>query len=83
VSDHKTKHIKLIAGFEPRREGEYPVLHMVGNGFAGPIKHTITRIETHEQNLGTYGILWFDIFDGDELLASMNALAVAEVHYAD
>jgi hypothetical protein len=75
--------IKLIAGMEPNRDGEWPITFAIGNGFPGPVKHTITRIDRREQNMGTYGILWFDVFDGDTLLASMNAMAVSEVQYAD
>ena len=73
--------IKLIAGMEPKREGEWPTTFAVGNSFHGPNKHTITRIESRNENLGTYGITWFDIFDGDDLLVSMNAMAVSEIHY--
>jgi hypothetical protein len=75
--------IKLIAGMEPNRDGEWPTTFAIGNGFPGPVKHTITRIDRREQNMGTYGILWFDVFDGDALLASMNAMAVSEVQYDD
>ena len=74
-----TNRIKLIAGAEPARAGDYPTTY--GVGFHSN-KRLITRIERREENLGTYGILWFDIFAGDVLLASMNAMAVSEVHYA-
>ena len=73
--------INAIFGAEPPREGEYPTTYVVGTTF-GWSRSIVARIERREENLGTYGILWFDIFDGDVLLASMNAMAVSEVHYA-
>ena len=77
-----TNRIKRIFGAEPPREGEYPTTYTVGENF-GWSKSIVTRIERREENFGTYGILWFDIFVGDVLLASMNAMAVSEVHYAE
>jgi hypothetical protein len=41
----------------------------------------VTRIERREENLGTYSIIWLDVFTGDHLDASFNALAVAEINY--
>jgi len=67
--------IKCICGAEPRREGEVPEYYMVES-------HTVTRIEPREQNFGSYGILWFDVFKGDTLIASMNAMHVASVTYS-
>lgn len=59
---------------EPRAEGA------VGDGarvgFEG-----VTRIERREDNMGTYGIAWFDVFKGDVLFKSFNALCVAAIHY--
>jgi hypothetical protein len=43
----------------------------------------VTRIERREENLGTYAIVWFDVFKGDHLDASFNALAVAGVYYEE
>lgn len=43
----------------------------------------VTRIEQREQNLGTYGIVWFDVFKGEHLDASFNALAVVDVYYKE
>jgi hypothetical protein len=52
--------------------------------FYGRIGHNgVTRIERREENLGTYGIVWFDVFKGEHLDASFNALAVADVYYSD
>ena len=42
----------------------------------------VTRIERREEVLGDYGIVWFDAFIGDHLVASMNACFVSEVEYA-
>lgn len=71
--------IKAISGMEPHREGEYPDSYIVGYGSAtnGPV----TSIEQRIENLGSYGIAWFDIFVSDVLIASMNAMAVASVEY--
>lgn len=66
--------IKLIAGAEPHREGEYAEIYIVGHA-------PVTKIEAREQNLGTYGIMWFDVFNGETIIASMNALHVASVAY--
>lgn len=68
--------IKGIFGAEPNRENEFPEAYIVGHG-------GVTRIEAREQNLGEYGIQWFDVFKGDHLTASMNARFVATVAYAD
>lgn len=67
--------IEAIFGAEPRREGEIPQTAWVGHG-------GVDRIETREQNLGTYGILWFDVYSGDQLLESYNAIHIANVVYA-
>lgn len=67
--------IKGIWGAEPLREREYPEAYIIGH-------EGITRIERREENLGTYGIVWFDAFKGDTLAASMNAAFVASVAYA-
>lgn len=69
------KVIKSISGPEPLREGEYPDSYTVGNS-------GVTRIESREQNLGTYGIIWFDIFSGETIIASVNGLYVASIVYA-
>lgn len=66
--------IKMVCGPEPRREGELPDAYLVGHG-------SVTSIETNEQNLGTYGIVWFNVFNGETLIASMNAMHVASVSY--
>ncbi|KAB2666058.1 hypothetical protein F9K91_07970 [Brucella tritici] len=64
--------IKIIAGAEPHREGEYPWSYMVGcDG--------VTEIVEEDQNLGTYGITWFVVKSGDAVIAKMNALYVANI----
>lgn len=71
--------IKAISGLEPRREGEYPECYVVGHrGSATP---EVTRIEMRLENLGSYGITWFDVFAGETLIASMNAIGVVSVEY--
>lgn len=66
--------INAIWGQEPMREGEYPDCHMVGS-------NGVTRIERREENLGTYGLVWFDVFKGDEVAWSVNASFVASIRY--
>lgn len=68
------KKIKGVYGVEPRRDGELPDCYVVGYG-------GITNIIEREQNLGTYGIAWFDVFKGDDLVASQNAAHVSSVTY--
>jgi hypothetical protein len=70
----ETKKIIAIACPDPRRDGEY------GNG-ARVGYSLVDRIEAREQNLGTYGILWFDVYSGDRLLESYNAVNVEVVIY--
>lgn len=66
------KKIRAIFGDEPRRDGEYPMAHIVGHG-------GVTRIEEDTENLGTYGIHWFFVYVGDDLIVRVNALSVASV----
>jgi len=68
------KKIKGVYGVEPRRDGELPDMYVVGYG-------GITTIAEREQNLGTYGIVWFDVFKGDVMITSMNAIHVSSVTY--
>lgn len=72
--------IRAIFGHEPRRDGEAPTGYMIGtrpNG-AGP-DTKVTRIEEQVNNHGSYEDVWFMVFDGETLVAKMNAAAVAEV----
>jgi hypothetical protein len=67
--------IKRISGAEPRRDGEYPVIYALG--FDG-----VVLIEEEQENLGTYGIIWFKAYKDDgTLVGKMNAAYVANVDY--
>lgn len=69
-----TLKIKNICGAEPNRENEYPWAYTVDcDG--------VTSIVEETENLGTYGITWFLVKNGDNVLAKMNALHVAHVGY--
>jgi hypothetical protein len=68
--------ILAIFGHEPQREGESQSSAFVGN-------NGVTGIIPREQNLGSYGILWFDVFKGEHIAKSFNATAVAEIYYKD
>jgi hypothetical protein len=72
------QNIIAICTREPMREGEYPDYIRIGN-------KGVTRIERREENLGSYGIVWFDVFKGQAEVrsASYNALDVASVEYGD
>lgn len=82
------RRIKLVAGAEPHREGEYPTTLCRGWAAPGSSREKpgplIDRIEAVEQNLGTYGMVWYVAYsvDGVELLR-LNAAHTAEVHYED
>lgn len=69
--------IKSVFGPEPMRADEYATSFQVGYG-----KPTVHRIEVEEQNLGTYGIMWFVAYDENgEQIGRMNALHTSEVYY--
>jgi hypothetical protein len=68
--------ITFICGREPMREGEYPHYTKVGDD-------GVTRIIKRNENCGTYGIEWFDVFKGDWLSSSYNALDIACVTYGE
>lgn len=66
--------IKAICGVEPRNDCQEPLGATCGyNG--------VTAIIKRDENLGTYGIAWFDIYKGDTVIQSINALSVASVFY--
>ena len=53
-----------------------------GAGYSVGAKN-VGRIERREENLGTYGILWYDVYTfNDQLIASLNAMGVSEIIYA-
>lgn len=70
------KQIKAIHGDEPKRENEYAWGFTVG--YDG-----VTRIERREDYFGDHSILWFDVFKGDDLHASMGGRHVAVVLYVE
>lgn len=80
MSDTSEIKIKAVHGMEPRRDGEYPFSYMVG-GICGYPKFMVTEIKRRDENFGTYGIAWFDVFESGKMLVSVNASAVSEVHY--
>lgn len=74
--------IKGVYGGEPHRDGEYPAAMVVGYNMFGLESSKVDNIVAEEQNLGTYGILWFKAYrDDGYLLGQMNAAQVALVEY--
>lgn len=73
--------IKCVQGIEPRRDGEYPECLYVG--FAhNHVDNKVHRIEVEEQNLGTYGIVWYVGYREDgSIIKRMNASHVSSVEY--
>jgi len=43
----------------------------------------VTKIERSVENLGEYGIAWFDVYQGEKLYVSVNAKTVARVIWAN
>lgn len=72
--------IKAIFGMEPMREGEYPMAYIVGSPPGGHDCDVI-KIEFREDVYGDHGEGWFDVFDEDGIIGSVNVRSVAEVHY--
>lgn len=72
--------ISAVVGPEPTN-GNQCLTFVVGREHetSGPV----TSIVEREQNLGTYGIQWFDVWCGDQCVSSLNAAHVAEVRYQD
>lgn len=66
--------IKSVFLDEPRRDGEYPEGACVG--YDG-----ITRIEKNVESCGTYTVIWFDAYKGEQLFKSFGARHVAVVTY--
>lgn len=79
------KKIKAIYGQEPQRDQKQATAHIVDkHSYAvGERAFMVEKIVPREQNLGTYGILWFDVYEVGvaDPIVSMNATAVAEVYY--
>ena len=70
--------VTAIYGFEPQREGALPTAFVLGGKYRG---QTITAIEYTEHNYGDHGLGWYAIMCGDDLVAEIQARAVAEVYY--
>lgn len=66
--------IRAIWGAEPVRDQEGCEAYVIG--FKG-----VTSIVRRVENLGTYGMVWFDVFAGEQRIQSMNASFVASIAY--
>lgn len=51
------------------------IAHIVG-------RHEVTKIERRDENLGTYGIIWYDVYRGEVRIASINAMCIEAITYA-
>lgn len=72
--------VKTLIGHEPGREGEYPSLFAIGT----PMRQgqpPVDLITYREDNYGDHGLGWFDVSAGGQIIASVAARAVAEIHY--
>jgi hypothetical protein len=78
-----SRQITAIYGVEPMREDEYPMGHVVGreSNIIGRGKLMVDLIERREENYGDHGLAWFDVRSGGMIVASVQARAVAEIHY--
>ena len=82
-----THTITAIYGVEPMREGEYPAVHMIGRtstvmaGQGDARRFTVTQIQRREEPCGDHALVWFDIYNGNRVALSLQARAIAEVHY--
>lgn len=66
--------IHAICGADPAKADEDPFAFQVGmNG--------VTKIERREDYFGDHSLLWFDMFEGDRRIASMNGRYVAVIAY--
>lgn len=83
--------IKGVFCPEPPRVDEYGWNAQVGQRFNDMRMGKVTRIEERHQNLGTYGIVWYDVYcraldaagyeEEETLVASFNASQVEVVTY--
>lgn len=78
--------IKCVACREPPRPDEYGWSAMVGQTFNDLRLGKVTLIIERDENFGTYGIKWFDVFCTNDagkqhLVASFNAAQVEVVTY--
>ena len=77
--------ITAIYGIEPGREGEAPLAHVVGfnSHIAGRGQLPIDQIKRRDENYGDHGLSWFDALSAGIVVASVQARAVAEIHYGE
>jgi hypothetical protein len=74
--------IRAIFGHETGRDGEVPTAYILGDRPHGSGSTSkVTRIEQERENHGTHESMWFAVYDGELLIAKMNASAVAEILY--
>jgi hypothetical protein len=81
-----TLKVKGVFAPEPRHADEYGWNAHVGFNFNDARMGKVTRIEARKENMGTYGLLFFDVYctndEGEEhLVASFNAAKVEVVTY--
>lgn len=70
-----------VFGPEPAHGGYQGTTFVVGREHE--TSGAVTSIELREQNLGSYGIQWLDVWCGEQRVASLNAVHVAEIRYQD
>lgn len=77
------REITAIYGVEPLREGEYPMAYVVGSEseIAGRGRFKVEWIERRDEHFGDHGLSWYDVLSGGKIIASVQARAVAEIHY--
>lgn len=74
VHETKGRRILSIAGHEPTGSN-LQRMHFAVGAFG------VTAIKSREENYGDHGLLWFDVWTGDWLSASVSGRAVAEIRY--
>lgn len=79
----RNRAIQSIAGFEPKREGEYPRRFTVGMPLIYFDKPKIERILYRQDSHGDHSPGWFDVYvEGERFpVASMAERAVAEIFW--
>jgi hypothetical protein len=78
-----TRQITAIYGmvpFDDRVERDAWVVGYESN-IAGVGATRVDWIERREENYGDHGLSWFDVLSEGKVVASVQARAVAEVHY--
>lgn len=69
------KTIKQINQHEPTN-GDDPLCWWVG-------KEGVTAIKHRQENFGTYGVDFFDVYRGDNVIASITLMSVATILYEE